>query len=312
METIDGKQFIIHQIEAKETLYSISRRYKVPVTAILESNPTSEGGITVGKLLKVPYMRKPKVEVSKHVVAAKETLYSIARQYNTSVDELKKANNLTDNGLSLGQELIIPSKAKLPEAPTISQVKSTDGVHIVKAKETMYSISRLYGISVQQLKDWNSLQDELPIGKQLFVSPPKYSSQPSVAAVKPIPPAPTPSPTTVPSPATTPTASTTTPIAPIKISEGVIGTDEVKEAGFAELMVGIDAGRKYLGQHRSIKPGTIIKVRNEATNQEVFVRISSPLPAGASSDIVIRISKSAYDRLGATDPKFRMELTYFK
>ena len=60
LETVNGKQFIIHQIDAKETLYSISRRYGVPVTAILESNPDSKEGLGVGKLLKVPYTPKPK------------------------------------------------------------------------------------------------------------------------------------------------------------------------------------------------------------------------------------------------------------
>jgi LysM repeat protein len=116
VETIKGKQFIIHQIDAKETLYSISRRYGVPVTAILENNPSSEGGISVGRLLKVPYIPKTKPEVKeikRHVVAAKETLFSISRQYDVSVEDLKKANGLAENSLALGQELIIPSTSKV-------------------------------------------------------------------------------------------------------------------------------------------------------------------------------------------------------
>jgi hypothetical protein len=60
METIGGKQFIIHQIDEKETLYAISRRYGVQVTAILEHNPTADGGLAVGQLLKVPYTAKAK------------------------------------------------------------------------------------------------------------------------------------------------------------------------------------------------------------------------------------------------------------
>ncbi|MDZ7646034.1 MAG: LysM domain-containing protein [Cytophagales bacterium] len=47
METINGKQFIIHRIDDKETLYGISRRYGVPITAILEQNPTADGGLAV-------------------------------------------------------------------------------------------------------------------------------------------------------------------------------------------------------------------------------------------------------------------------
>lgn len=294
VETIKGKQFIIHQIDAKETLYSISRRYGVPVTVILESNPSSEGGISVGRLLKVPYTPKIKPEVKegrRHVVVAKETLFSISRQYEVSVEDLKKANRLAENNLSLGQELVIPSTTSkvIISAPT--EMKSVSSMHTVVAKETMYSIARQYGITVQQLKEWNNLQDELPVGKILLVVQPKYSTQ------------------IITEPAQKPIIASTTGI---KISENVIGTDEVKESGMAELMDGTEANRKYLALHRSIKPGTILKVRNEATNQEVFVRITGVLPSSASPDIVIRISKSAYNRLGATEGKFKIELTYFK
>jgi LysM repeat protein len=294
VETINGKQFIIHQIDAKETLYSISRRYGVPVTVILESNPSSEGGISVGRLLKVPFTSKRKPEVKegkRHVVAAKETLFSISRQYDVSVEDLKKANGLAENSLALGQELVIPSTSKVVTAPVPTEMKSASSMHTVAPKETMYSIARQYGITVQQLKEWNNLQDELPVGKILLVVQPKYSTQTiTESAQKPI------------------IAST----AGIKISENVIGTDEVKESGMAELMEGTEANRKYLALHRSIRPGTILKVRNETTNQEVFVRITGVLPSSASPDIVIRISKSAYDRLGATEGKFKIELTYFK
>ncbi|MCX8490204.1 MAG: LysM peptidoglycan-binding domain-containing protein [Cyclobacteriaceae bacterium] len=294
VETIKGKQFIIHQINAKETLYSISRRYRVSVTAILESNPSSESGISVGHLLKVPYISRanPKVKTGRrHVVTAKETLFSISRQYDVSVEDIKKANGLAENGLSLGQELIIPSTPKVVTAPVPTEIKSANSMHTVVAKETMYSIARQYGITTQQLKEWNNLQDELPIGKMLLVVQPKYGSKVSTAPVqKPV------------------TASTPE----IKISENVIGADEVKESGMAELMEGTEANRKYLALHRSIKPGTILKVRNETTNQEVFVRIAGVLPLSVNPEVIIRISKSAYNRLGAAEAKFKIELTYFK
>jgi len=288
LETVNGKQFIIHQIESKETLYSISRRYSVSVTLILENNPTSEGGISVGKLLKVPYTPKQKFEAAKHVVAAKETLFSIARQYDVSVDDIKKLNSLTDNGLSLGQALLIPKKAPPSMASLPIEMKSISSTHTVLAKETMYSIARLYGITVQQLKEWNNLQDELPIGKLLIVTQPKYNTQSAGNSNAP------------------------TNASELKISETLAGTDEVKELGMAELMEGTDGNRRYLALHRTVKVGTILKIRNETTNQEVFVRISGQLPSTISSDVIIRISKSAYNRLGAVDPKFRAEVTYYK
>jgi len=98
-----------------------------------------------------------------------------------------------------------------------------------------------------------------------------------------------------------------------RIYEGVRGSDEVKEGGLAELIEGTEGNRKYLALHRTAKVGSIVKVRNELNNREVFVRIVGPLPdTGVNDKLVVKISKSAYDRLGAIDPKFRVEVTYYK
>jgi LysM repeat protein len=319
METINGKQFIIHQIDDKETLYSISRRYGVAITAILEVNPTADGGLSTGQLLKVPYVfRGTKAQTQPggdrvHKVAPKETLFSISKLYDVSVDDIKAWNNLKDNALSTGQSLVIKKKStqttvvnKLPET------KSLSGVHTVAAKESLYSIARLYGITVQELKEWNGIQgSELNIGQTLFVAQPmrnktevtenrvteiKEPVETVKQEVKPI------------QTQTQPQNETT-----IKISEKVIGSDEVKEGGLAELIEGTEGNRKYLALHRTAKVGTILKVRNELNNREVFVRVAGPLPnTGINTNLVIKISKSAYDRLGAIDQRFRVEVTYYK
>lgn len=295
LETIDGKQYIIHQVEAKETLYAISRRYNVPVTIILASNPSSDGGISVGKLLRVPYTPKPTQPATAmaHVVAQGETLYSIARQYSVSVDDLKKWNNLIENEISLGQTLAIGKKTVVMEAPPkMIEQQSVSSTHTVAAKETLYSLARQYNVTVQQLKEWNNLTgDELKLGSMLFVVRPVNTGM------------------------TTSTASiagnTTTMQASIKINERVIGTEEVKEQGMARVMEGTEGNRKYLAQHKTIKPGTILKVRNLATNQEVFVRISSVL-SGTDSDLIMRLSKSAYNQLGGSEAKMNIEVTSYK
>jgi LysM repeat protein len=318
METINGKRFIIHSIDEKETLYAISRRYGVPITSILEANPTADGGLSVGQQLKVPYVPKAKpVQTTagdrKHKVAAGETLFSISKMYDVSVDEIKTWNNLKDNALSLGQELIIRKKSTttITETPT---TKSLKGVHTVAAGETLYSISRQYNVSVQQLKEWNSLAaNEVQIGQTLFLTQPTYGNtheiKPEVQTtdIKPevkevvVP--------VQPEIKTQPEVKETT----IRISEKVTGSDEVKEGGLAELIEGTDGNRKYLALHRTAKVGTILKVRNELNNREVFVRVAGSLPnIGINNNVIIKISKSAYDRLGAIDPKFRVEVTYYK
>ncbi len=308
LETIEGKQFIIHQVNEKETLYAISKRYGVSIMNILEFNKTADGGLEVGQILKVPYTPKSRVQSANgivHKVAAKETLFSISKLYDVPVEDIKSGNNLKDNSLALGQELIIRKGTQPnPIAVKPAGMQSVKSTHTVAAKETLFSISKQYGITVQQLKDWNGItSNELKIDQVLLVTQPMYKTETFKPEV--ILPAQ--------SVNETPKANNGEPKeTTIKISENVAGSDEVKERGVAELIEGTDGNRKYLALYNAAKVGTIMKVRNEANNREVFVRVMGTLPAGYDSKTVIKISKSALDRLGATESKFNVEVTFYK
>ena len=292
METINGKLFVIHQVDEKETLFSISRRYGTTILNILDQNPTADGGLEVGQILKVPYTSgaksQPAVQTAEgliHKVGAKETLFSISRLYGVSVDEIKEWNNLKVNSLSMGQSLLIKKKSTTEVAEVKSKQPSGAKTHVVAPKETLFSISRQYGMTVQQLKELNGIQDnDLKVGQVLTV----------VVLVSPAA-----------------IASTIQSDAEIQISESVGGTSEVKEIGMAELIEGSEGNRKYLAQHRTVSPGTILRIRNLSTNREVFVRVTGPIPSSDPMTIIC-VSKSAYDRLGATEAQFKTEITYYK
>lgn len=311
IETLAGQKFIIHQIDEKETLYGISRRYGVPITAILEHNPTADGGLSVGHQLKIPFTPKVRTQTSNgllHRVAPKETLFSIAKQYNVTIDEVKQWNNLKDNSLNPGQDILIKKQNTIDYSKP-AEAKSIATTHTVAAKETLYSLARQYNVSVQQLRTWNGITgDELKLGQVLFITAPvNQAVQPSVVKEK------TQNASLSNTASSSATGNTTFNESVIKISERVNGTDEIKEGGLAELIEGTEGNRKYLALHRTAKVGSILKIRNELNNREVFVRVVGALPdTGVNDKIVIKISKSAYDRLGAIDPKFRVEVTYYK
>jgi LysM repeat protein len=320
METINGKQFVVHKVGPGETLYAISRRYGVTVDQILEYNPTADAGLEIDQILKVPYVPRASKKTSNgntHIVAEKETLFSISRQYGVTIDELKQWNNLTDNALALGQELIIKKKNTVSVTPS-GETKSVRTVHTVAAKETMYSITRQYGITVEQLREWNNLQtDELKIGQSLYVAQPVYNQSQAATTIPPVTVQTQTQSTTVQQQTQAITETAKPPVietAPtIRISESVRGSDEIVENGVAELIEGTEGNRKYLALHRTAPVGTILKIRNEMNGREVFVRVMGKLPDTAMTDkVVIRISKSAYDRLGAIDSRFRVEVTYYK
>jgi len=230
---------------------------------------------------------------------------------------------MTDNSLSVGQDLRIKKSGSSTDTKlAVVETKPTEvksagkGTHTVAAGETMFSISRQYNVTVDQIKAWNSMPDNnLKVGQVIVVGQATTAStsntntkvETKLSEIKQTPV------TTTPVVKDPPVTTSTITEPSIRISESVAGTDEIKEGGLAELIEGTEGNRKYLALHRTAKPGTIMKVRNELNNREVFVRIVGPLPnTGVNDKLVIKLSKSAYDRLGAFDPKFRVEVTYYK
>ncbi len=100
------------------------------------------------------------VEEVVYVVKSGDTLYSIARDFGVTVDDIKRVNNLSNDVLNIGQEIII---SKDPSA-------SLDEKYVVKTGDTLYSIAREIGISVDVLKEINNLtSDLLSVGQVLLV-----------------------------------------------------------------------------------------------------------------------------------------------
>jgi len=83
-----------------------------------------------------------------------DTLYRISKNYNISLSELKKLNNLSHNIIYEGQILKIPTQLNTTQKNT--KIKKT--YYIVKKGDTLYSISKKYGVSVKELKKINNLK----------------------------------------------------------------------------------------------------------------------------------------------------------
>ncbi len=110
-----------------------------------------------------------------YTVKAGDSLYSIASRFGTTVDELKRLNNLTSNTLQIGQVLKLPTTAPTPTPP------STGGTttYTVKAGDSLYRIAQNFGVSVGDIIDANNLTSTtLSIGQTLII--PGQSSTPDV------------------------------------------------------------------------------------------------------------------------------------
>lgn len=154
------KNTISHIVAPKETLYGLATKYKVKVEAIQAVNAAAlANGLQIGEELFIPEPVIQKTETvgikSTHVVQAKESLFSIARLYNVSVEDLDKANSdLLKDGLRIGQEIKIPNKKKTLDG-RVRVINAETVFYTVKPKETKYSIAKQFGITVAQLESQN-------------------------------------------------------------------------------------------------------------------------------------------------------------
>ena len=106
--------YINYKVVIGDTLYSISKEYGVSIDTIVSDNALKNNILSVGQNLKIRVSGSiveecfgEDVSTNKYVVVKGDTLYSIARKFNTTVDNIKKNNNLTSNTLSVGQILNI-------------------------------------------------------------------------------------------------------------------------------------------------------------------------------------------------------------
>jgi membrane-bound lytic murein transglycosylase D len=112
-----GSEF--HVVQGGQTYYSVSKAYGISIKELLELNNLDDSDkLKSGQRLRV---RKPDTEVKHansvpssgsqtHTVSAGETLFRIAQNYHTNIEDLKKLNNISGNSVMVGQKLKIPQQ----------------------------------------------------------------------------------------------------------------------------------------------------------------------------------------------------------
>ncbi len=114
-----------------------------------------------------------------HKVTPQETLFAISRKYQVPVGEIQNANEVLKQGLKIGQTIRVPyvEKNKVPEGAAL---------HKVSPGETLFSISKKYGVSVDSLKQWNKLLgNDLSVGQALIVKEAALADNSQITAPAP-------------------------------------------------------------------------------------------------------------------------------
>src|SRR5690554_6014289 len=177
--TVNGQSYYKYNVQPGEGLYAISRTFSVSVAEILRHNPGSESGLQSGQELLIPVSTQVSVSPTatrstsslpinqhssqvpippapttsadqnitfNHTVVVGETVYSISKMYNTTVEEVYRLNPSSREGIVVGQLLVIPQRR------VISEVKEENyRYHTILPKETLYSVSKTYSLKPEDV-----------------------------------------------------------------------------------------------------------------------------------------------------------------
>lgn len=161
-------------VRAGDTLYKIAALYDTTVSELMNINNLKSTILSIGQQLLVPVSEGEEATGTfVYTVKAGDSLYSIANNYSTTVDEIKRLNNLTSNLISVGQKLRIPVNSTSIPAGEFQ-------TYVVQSGDTLYKIASYFDMSADELKRLNNLTSSvLSIGQVLKVKAKKEEQIPS-------------------------------------------------------------------------------------------------------------------------------------
>lgn len=162
-----------YTVKKGDTLYGISNQFGVSVVDLKNLNNLKDNNLKIGQVLKISQSsgKNPDSTVN-YIVKKGDSLYSIARVYKTTVQEIQKLNNLKSNALSIGQELKIPENYVNDASANLPTYIN----YTVKKGDSLYSIAKRYGITTNIIIKDNALKNNLlSIGQNLKIRTKKES-----------------------------------------------------------------------------------------------------------------------------------------
>lgn len=164
------QQYKSHTVKEGETVFSIAKVYGIGVEDIYRLNPNAKEGVKINSILIVPNKESQvaineDIKFKKHRVRRKETLFSISKKYDVSIDNIKRYNKeLYSRAIKKGERLRIPIGLKdvlIVEAATEEVNPNIGQKHTLEPKETKYGIARKYGITIAELEALNPGMGEI-------------------------------------------------------------------------------------------------------------------------------------------------------
>ena len=170
--------YTVYTVKSGDTLYSIASRYGVSVNDIIDFNQLTSTGLVIGQQLLIPSNGNGNndefvTETIDYTILPGDTLWKLSQSCNITVDEIVKLNNLQTTVILPGDTIKLPSTCNLDNNGNNIPSDTPDNNvirHTVSANETLYSIARKYGTTVNDIINFNNLTSNiLTVGQVLLI-----------------------------------------------------------------------------------------------------------------------------------------------
>ncbi len=304
------KDYKTHTVGPKESLSSIGRLYNINGRELANYNKIDyDKGLSLGQVLKIPVkdvntdvvippppakpVQETKIVAAKpgaaiyHTVEKKQTLYAVSKMYNTTVDNIKKWNSLSADGVSEGAKIIVGYGAAAANNKTTNLPETKLPENTPEQK------------NIAVIKQEGVIEKTPPVVKQ--ETKPEKKEEPVKKTVTP--------------PANTNAAN---------FNGGIFKTDYTEQAKTNHIITESGSGGvfkstsgwqdgKYYCLHNMATPGTIIKITNNANGKSVYAKVLDLMPdIKQNNNLIISVSNAAAEMLGIGEGKLDCTLNYSK
>ncbi len=156
VEEANPGDYLIYTVKKGDNLYSIANKYHISLENLINYNEQGSTLLQIGQQLLIPVNNKNNNYIS-YVIKPGDTLYNVAKRYQTTVDEIKKLNNFEQNMLKIGEIILIPSTTNYK-------------TYVVRTNDTLQGIANRFNLDINTLKKINNLEaDDVVVGQILLV-----------------------------------------------------------------------------------------------------------------------------------------------
>ena len=156
---IDGVEYYLYKVQKGEGLFRVSKNFNVSQEEIIKANPEAKQGLKEGQIVYIPvipgrnsdlYDLGKEQKYIYHTVEQGQTVYFISKKYHVPVEVIYNNNQGSEQSLRVGQIIKIP----LSQISNLNSLNNSSGdyrIHTVSPEETLYSISKKYGVTPDEL-----------------------------------------------------------------------------------------------------------------------------------------------------------------